>query len=130
VQVIAEGLMGQEGAPVRARAVEALSPIVRWRLVPAAAAMLLRTVAAAVWGVLCALTGRPRHRSSLLSAARSVSVVGVRLGRVPVKRALLVAAAAFSKLWQQSKLVALRSCFMAAWIALAALLHPVAATAS
>jgi hypothetical protein len=124
MQAIAESTMSVEGKSRRDAAISFLSTAVTWRMLPTAIVMVLRVAVTSVVSSLWSLLRGRRPRISGLPS-KGVDVLGVHLSRSSMKRAKMVALVAFSRLWQQSRIVAVRSLLMSCRIALAALfLHP------
>lgn len=121
MQAIAEGTMSSAGKARRAAAVQALAKVVSWRMLPMAIITVLRTAVVTFLRSFKVLLLRQKASRGLKLPAKSVDVMGVHLSRSSVKRAQLVAIVAFSRLWRQSKIVAIRSILMSVRIALAAL---------
>ena len=120
VQDIAETTMGEAGQPKREKIVEVLSKVITWRMLPFAIVMVMRAAVSSVARSLWSLVRGRGVRGARLPA-RGVDILGVHLSRASMKRAQLVALVAFSRLWQQSRMVAVRSVLMSFRIALAAL---------
>ena len=120
MQEIAETTMGDDGKSRREQIVDVLSKMITWRMLPFAVVMVLRTaVVSVVRSLWSLLRGRGVRGRGL--PAKGLDVLGVHLSRASLKRALLVASVAFARLWQQSRMVAIRSVLMSFRIALAAL---------
>lgn len=121
MQVLAESTMSEEGKSRREGAVEVLSKVITFRALPMALVMILRTAVVSVVRSLWSLIrGQGTPRGAGLPA-KGIDMLGVHLSRASMKRAELVALVAFARLWQQSRMVAIRSILMSFRIALAAL---------